>query len=488
MEESPARAWRRCVAWGLCLALLAFATMPQFAIAQESGALLDMLVCKKILTTDEAERFRADILLKKEDSSASKIKLSGPVTELALYGDIRFRFQYDNVDKQLQVFDADRDRLVDPGHGDQRDRLRFRIRLNADFKLADNWFGGVQIQTSPNSDTSNQTYIGGFQNYSVFISRAFVGWNATDWLTLVGGKQADPFYDNDLVWYPIINPSGVTERFELHKLFRCDPSKTPWKLTLITGQFFFDDNQEYNPPGRNTDAYLFQEQLVFAYQFCDDVKLTIAPAYLAYNAAQVNTVFNIQGFAQVINGTSFDGLPPGWGETRDLSIIQVPGDFSFKVCGWKVKILWNAACNTAGTKRVNDIYVLPIYDAAGNIVGFDHVVNHARKDNVAWLAGFQVGENVKKGDWSLLVNYRQVGLGSLDPNLNDSDWGLSRLNLKGWKASIAYNFTDAVILQVAGYNGDNLRKNLTGGQATGGAELADGNSVQVFQVDFDVKF
>jgi len=95
---------------------------------------------------------------------------------------------------------------------------------------------------------------------------------------------------------------------------------------------------------------------------------------------------------------------------------------------------------------------------------------------------------VKKGDWSLLVNYRQVGLGSLDPNLNDSDWGLSRLNLKGWKASIAYNFTDAVILQVAGYNGDNLRKNLTGGQATGGAELADGNSVQVFQVDFDVKF
>jgi len=506
----------------------------------DSSALIDVLVCKKILTPKEAECLRADLIKEKEKSSTDKIKLSGPVTELRLYGDFRFRFQYDNVDPQVGTFipdpdlildpalgryvnrvtrrpvDNDREhfydrrhgQFLDPGNGDQRDRWRFRLRLNADVKLKDNWFGGVQLQTARTSDSANQTYDGGFQNYDILISRAFVGWNATDWMTFVAGKQANPFYTTDLVWDPDINPSGVTETVRFHKLACCGEKETvnvspdgkqilsvtrtrlecPWTLTLVGGQFIFDDNQEFNFPGRNTDAYLFEEQLIASYKFDDGGKLTLAPAYLCYNSAQVNVVWNQQGFAQVINGTGTDGLPPGWGETRNLSIIQAPGDYSFTVCGVKFKVLWDAAVNTAGAKRVNDTYVFPIRDSKGNIVAFDHVNSHTVKDNVAWLAGLQVGENVKKGDWSLLVNYRQVGLGSIDPNLNDSDWGQSRLNLKGWKAAIAYSFTDAVVGQLTGQTADNLRKDLIGGQTVNGARIADANSVQVLQVDLNVKF
>jgi len=487
------------------LLLMGAGTLPA---QQESSALLDVLVCKKILTQKEADCLRADLIQEKEKSSADKIKISTPVTELSLYGDARLRFQYDSVDPQLRVIDPNTGKLVDQGHGDQRDRWRFRLRLNADFKLGDNWFGGVQLQTGQTNDSANQTFDGGFSNYPIYVSRAFVGWNAADWLTVVAGKQANPFYTTDLVWDPDINPSGVVESFKIHKLFCCgeeetveysadgknilsvkrSPVECPWTLTLITGQFFFDDNNEFNPPGRNTDAYLFEEQLLFTYKFCENVKLSLAPAFLRYNSAQVNTVFNQQGFAQVINGTATDGLPPGWGETRDLSIIQVPGDVSFKVCGWKVKLLWDAAYNTAGGRRVNDIYVLPILDKKGNIIDYSQVQTHAQKDDLAWLAGIQVGENVKKGDWAFYVNYRQVGLAAIDPNLNDSDWALSRLNMAGWKAAIAYSFTNAVVLQLTGYTADNLRKDLIGGQATGGAKLADANSVQVFQVDLNVKF
>jgi hypothetical protein len=497
----------------LWLALLVVALVPSLAFAQDSNALIDVLVCKKILTPKEADCIRADLIKEKEKSSADKIKISGPVTELSIYGDVRLRYQYDNLDPQTLVRDVPefffpRFLFIDPGHGDQRSRWRFRLRLSADFKLKDNWFGGVQLQTSQFSDSANQTFDGGFRNYGIYISRAYVGWNATDWFTLVAGKQPNPFYTTDLMWDPDINPSGLVEMFKFHKLFSCGEEETikigpdgktvlsatckpiecPWTLTLIAGQFIFDDNQEYNIAGANTDAYLFEEQLVFSYKFCNDVKFTLAPAYLTYNSAQINTVFNQQGFAKIINDTGTDALPPGFGETRNLSIIQLPGDVSFKICGLKTKLIWDGTYNTNGAKRVNDIYVFPIFDRDGEIVGYEHVAHHSKKDDFAWLVGLQLGENVRKGDWSLLVNYREVGLAAVDPNLNDSDWMLSRLNMRGWKVSLAYNFTDAVLAQLTGMTGDNLRPNLIGGQTTRGARLADANSIQVVQFDLNVKF
>ena len=83
-----------------------------------------------------------------------------------------------------------------------RDRWRFRLRLNADFQLAGNLFGGVQLSTSDNRNaaTGNATFTGGYDNYNIYISRAFLGWKPTPALTFIAGKQANPFYTTDLFW------------------------------------------------------------------------------------------------------------------------------------------------------------------------------------------------------------------------------------------------------------------------------------------------
>ena len=103
----------------------------------------------------------------------------------------------------------------------QRDRWRFRLRLNADFKLAGNFFGGVQLSTSDNraADTKNATYTGGYDLYGIYISRAFMGWAPTAGLTFIAGKQANPFYTTDLVYDPEIDPSGLVERIDFAKFF-----------------------------------------------------------------------------------------------------------------------------------------------------------------------------------------------------------------------------------------------------------------------------
>ncbi|MEI7776032.1 MAG: putative porin, partial [Verrucomicrobiota bacterium] len=106
---------------------------------------------------------------------------------------------------------------------------------------------------------------------------------------------------------------------------------------------------------------------------------------------------------------------------------------------------------------------------------------------LAYLVGFQIGENKKKGDWSLLANYRQVGLSAVDPQINDSDWALSQTNMAGFKVGFFYNIGDATTLGSSFYTADNLRSDLGGGANTYGPGSVS-NSVKVLQVDLSVKF
>ena len=62
---------------------------------------------------------------------------------------------------------------------------------------------------------------------------------------------------------------------------------------------------------------------------------------------------------------------------------------------------------------------------------------------------------------------RQVGISSIDPNINSSNWALSNLNAEGWEFNVAYNLTDFLTASLTFYYSDALTKNLYGGFATG---------------------
>src|SRR6266550_9020769 len=97
------------------------------ARAQDAGALLDLLVRKKIITDQEAEEVRAELTKETATTSAGKWKLSTPITELELYGDARIRYEIRNGE------DLSDDTL-------QRNRERYRLRLGLRGILADDWF------------------------------------------------------------------------------------------------------------------------------------------------------------------------------------------------------------------------------------------------------------------------------------------------------------------------------------------------------------
>src|ERR1043165_6976515 len=105
------------------------------ARAQDAGALLDLLVKKKIITDQEAEEVRGELTREASTTSAGKLKMSTPINEIELYGDMRVRYEQ-RMGETPGVMPGT------PGPNDtlKRSRERYRLRLGLRGTLADGWF------------------------------------------------------------------------------------------------------------------------------------------------------------------------------------------------------------------------------------------------------------------------------------------------------------------------------------------------------------
>ncbi|MBV8816555.1 MAG: putative porin [Verrucomicrobia bacterium] len=510
----------------LCLfvlsGLFAFAAT---GVRADDSALLDVLVKKGILTQKEADKLAAEVdkepVQTQTNGLESKLKIGDWVQELDLYGDIRLREYYQTFQQQLPPDHS--------GHFDnniQRQRLRFRLRLDATFKLADNFFGGVELSTSDNrnGNTTNATYTSGFDNYNIYISRAFIGWAPVDGLTFVGGKQNNPFYTTELNWAPDMGPTGLVERVDFHRLFGWmsggeptgyskegkapppppAPGGFPLELSLIAGQFiFFNNNADSSISFNKTDAFMFDTQLLGKLNlFSGAASFTLGPQIQIWNNAGLGptgvlangrpnpaTVTTPNGAIGTLNNANAFPII-----TRDEFYIQTPGDITFKLANIPVSIFWDTSYNVWGPQRFTDVYG-PLfadvhYRGTSTTPIFSNRVSPSFKDYFAWLVGVKIGQNKKAGDLSLLVDYRQIGIASVDPNINTDDFNESFLNAAGWRVSLAYNVTDFAVFQFTGWFANNLSRNLYGGFATSPSlfPIANANSSTVLAIDFSVKF
>jgi polyhydroxyalkanoate synthesis regulator phasin len=501
--------------------LLAFTAT---GVRADDSALLDVLVKKGILTKQEAEKLEAEVSKEPAPTQGgleTRLKIGDWVQEIDLYGDMRFREYYQNYEQQLPSAGTAFDKNI------QRQRLRFRLRLDADFKLADNFFGGVQLSTSDNRDgtTTNATYTSGFDNYNIYISRAFIGWAPIDGLTFVIGKQNNPFYATELSWASDVGPTGLVERIDFHSLFGWGapgepagyskegkapppapaPSVNPVELSLIAGQFiFYNNNADSNISFDKTDAFMFETQLLGRFRlFGGAVTIVEAPDVQIWNEAGTGpTGVTATGAPNpaTVTGTgtgslgSLNNAAPFPIYTRDEFYLQGPGDINFKIAGIPVSLYWDFSYNVWGPERFNQVYG-PLFDKVTYAKGsttpiFSGRVHPSFSDYFAWLAGLRIGLNRKAGDLSLLVDYRQIGLAADDPNINGNDFNLSFFNAAGWRVSVAYNLTDFAVLGFTGWFANNLSRNLYGGYATNPSAfpIANANSSQVFAVDLAFRF
>lgn len=481
---------------------------------QDNNALLDLLVRKKIITTQEAQEVRAELTqeaaAKASSSSGDKWKLSTPITELELYGDTRLRYEYRGGETASTT--------SQPHDWLERSRERYRLRIGLRGILADDWFFGVRLETSQNPRSTNVTFgddtstssgtsttiNGPFAKNSdgINVGQAYLGYKGFPDLTLTAGKMPNPIITTLMVWDADINPEGAAEQWKHTFTFNLsggggqalqslskdgksvvegagsEPLKLKIDLFANFAQFVYDDANPENPLGPrktsngnlnpNTDAWLLAWQVGAKFTFPKNLYVQVAP--VLYNYTGSGDTFNSPFVGGSPNLSNSDSLATNQTGIDHLLVLEVPAEFGFRLAGLPMRIFTDFAVNFEADERAT---------AAGFPGKGDQ--------RYAYLAGLGIGQLKATNDWELRVWWQHTDQYSLDPNLVDSDIWDSRVNMEGIAVSAGYMLSNAVTFNLTYAYGWPSDKSLgTGGNGDIGINPL--NRYQLFQADLNVKF
>ncbi len=474
--------------------------------AQDAGALLDLLVRKKIITDQEAEEVRAELTQEASATSAGKWKLSAPITELELYGDARVRYEYRGGTRPGNV--------SQPHDAYERQRERYRLRIGLRGTLADDWFFGVRLETSTNPRSTNVTFgddSGPFGKSSdgMNVGQAYLGYKGFKDITLIAGKMPQPLVTTLMTWDGDLNPEGMAEQWK--HTFNLEfgggapaepiqsytkegdrmasaaaPSSEPTKIKIDIfanfGQFVYDDSNPENPLGPrstttangghqlipNTDAFMLAWQVGTRFTFPNGLYAQVAPTI--YNYTGNGDTFNVHfrgGDPALSNSSSMSTNQTG---INSLLVFNLPWEIGWKLGELPMKLFGDFAVNLEGDDRAR---------AAGHPDKGDQ--------RYAYQVGIGIGQLKAKKNWQINIFWQHTEQFSLDPNLVDSDIFDSRVNMEGVAIQAGYMLSDAVSFNLTygyGWRSDNWLG--TGG--AGDIAINPLDEYQIFQADLNVKF
>ncbi|MEY2498203.1 MAG: hypothetical protein QOD12_1759 [Verrucomicrobiota bacterium] len=474
------------------------------ARAQDAGALLDLLVKKRIITDQEAEEVRSELTKDVATTPAGKLKLSTPLTELEIYGDARLRYEARTGEAGLP------DRITPSGENTQRNRARYRLRFGLRGTLADDWFFGLRLETSSNSRSTNVTIGdeasgGPFSKGSdgINVGQAYLGYKGFRDITLTGGRMPNPLVTTAMLWDADINPEGLAEQwkhtFNLNfvggqttaaadytkdtKSAAATVVSEPIKMTIDLfanfAQFVYDDSNPEDPVGPrsvvggnrvpNTDAFLLAWQVGAKINFTKDMYFQLAPTL--YNYTGNGDSFNVHFVGDPNFRVGATTVSPNQTGINSLLVFDMPAEF-----GWKF----------------GEIPMRLFADFAVNLEADDRAIAAGHPDKgdqrYAYQIGLGIGKIKVKHDWSLEAFYQHVEQFAVDPNLVDSDIYDSRVNMEGFALRGGYALSDAVVFNLTYGYGSQIDHDLGTGGVGDAFTINPLRKYQIFQADLNVKF
>ncbi len=484
---------------------------------------IDLFIKKGFVTQQEVEKVKAEseaMHAKSEMTSAlpSKWKISDPIKNVELFGDVRLRFE---------------DRGAEDPFGGKIDlqRMRYAVRLGLRGEAYDDFYYGVRVETSTNprstwvtlgSSSSGTPYQGPFGKSTggINLGQVYLGWKPTPWLDITAGKMPQPLYTSSMVWDGDLSPEGLAEHFK-YTVGEAD-------LFANFGQFLYQDtNPTKSSSGffnfthtRSSLPFLLTWQAGFNYHLSKELSFKVAPVLYNYtghgaNATSGSTftpdfagVFVGQGSTNGLSGGSaaYSGYPGGnYGGffanqtgLNDLLVLEVPFELNYQMDKLNARVFGDYAQNLQGANRARAAYAAqssPLLDG----YGISMIPSAQTKDTKAYQIGFAIGSTnalglvsgsvSRKHAWELRTYWQHVEQYALDPNLLDSDFFEGRGNLEGIYAAVAYSLTDNVIGTIRYGHASRINKELgTGGSNQDIPQMNAIDKYDLFQVDLTLRF
>lgn len=328
--------------------------------------------------------------------------------DLEFFGDFRLRFQHNSVTALRAIGSGLRD----------KPRNRFRGRLRVGLKkywLEKQMEVGFRLATgNDNTATStNQTFDDYFDKKGVWVDLMWAKYRpkAIPGFVIVGGKMKNPLVYTDMMWDSDVNPEGIWTQYKYGKIESFQPF-------VSVGYWTVDDRQAWAAGGTHSDGGLTRRspdmwtyQAGFDWKIRKDVKYTFAAAYYQSDGYDIGS-----GAAWGYGGNTIDpidGVVAG-GSPQIYDLIN-------KV-SWKMfKLPWAA-----------------YFDIAQNVNENDRTWRGS--EDLAYAIGLKVGQNKKKGDWSVGYQYKYIQANAVFGAWNDADFGGT--NSKGHVWAAKYNLTD----------------------------------------------
>jgi len=442
--------------------------------------IVNALVAKGVLTEEEGAlltKGRTDEAAgqAKALKKAGKVTVSDAIDNATIYGSMRLREEYRSGNGNTAASITADQKLV---------RTRGKFELGAK-TTAGKWYSDVSFVTGSDASARSDNFTFGSANSataynqkeSIFLKRAMLGWKATDWLTLEGGRMANPLYTTQMMWDGDYSVSGMTEKFN-YTTGNLDLFATLGQWAHYKMERSVTDNySNATTPVTTTSGEIYAFQGGAKYAINDRTSAKAALTHYVYGSPSARGIFK-----PTLVNTGPNITQSG---VNDLSIFEVPAEINYMVTDTVgARVYGDYVINTDADKRAA---------VARSGAGFTDV------DDTAWMLGLVVasakdlksfeGNKAKKGDWQGNLWYQEIGMFAVDPSLGDSDIFDSRLNFKGVTFKGQYLVEDNVSLNLTAAHGSRLNDKYNSVSGTG-TDLKNLNlkDFDLLQLDVNYKF
>ncbi|MEM1158595.1 MAG: putative porin [Verrucomicrobiota bacterium] len=315
------------------------------------------------------------------------------VKGVKLYGDVRFRYQWESSKRATS----------------ERQQLRYRVRLGADYQFTDNFRAGVRASTAASETSTNVTLAGfgggGIGNndqlkmdlwYLIYENDDMFGSGLVDNVQFGLGKFKQPFMIDKAFWDGDINPEGFYQSVGWDDLF-----VDGLDVQFTAGQFVTNGAELEGAATTQNGSmdFLFAQEVKFKYS-----NFTVAPSFwISTEHAQ--------------NQASFDN---GGTNFNSFAAIMIPASYKFKAFGYSHGLKATYGVNVAESEA-----------------------------NQLFQFGYKLGSAKKKGTWEIGADFRYIENQAWDANITDSDFHDRTANgngAYGYKLGAKYAVTDNIIV------------------------------------------